>query len=80
MEPALLDEVTALTEWPVALAGQFEDRFLALPAEVLIATMQGHQRYFPVRGTGGGLRPYFIAVANLESRDAQTSYAPATSA
>ena len=45
---ALLDEVTALIEWPVALAGHFEARFLALPREVLISTLQDHQRYFPV--------------------------------
>ena len=45
---ALLDEVTALVEWPVALAGHFEERFLALPREVLISTLQDHQRYFPV--------------------------------
>jgi glycyl-tRNA synthetase beta chain len=64
---ALLDEVTALTEWPVALAGRFDERFLELPAEVLISTLQDHQRYFAVRGSDGALRPHFIAVANLES-------------
>ena len=48
--------------------GQFEARFLALPAEVLIAVMQDHQRYFPVRDSQGGLLPWFIAVANIESR------------
>ena len=69
MDPDVLDEVTALTEWPVALAGQFEERFLELPAEVLVATLQGHQRYFPVRAPGGALAPCFVAVANLESRD-----------
>jgi glycyl-tRNA synthetase beta chain len=69
IEPALLDEVTALTEWPVALTGRFEDRFLALPPEVLIATLQDHQRYFPVRTADGALLPHFIAVANLESRE-----------
>jgi glycyl-tRNA synthetase beta chain len=82
---ALLDEVTALVEWPVPLAGRFEERFLALPAEVLIATLQDHQRYFPTRdvaasgdgSTGGAaaggdaprLTPLFVTVANLESRD-----------
>jgi glycyl-tRNA synthetase beta chain len=69
IDPAVLDEVTALTEWPVPLAGGFEPRFLELPPEVLIATMQDHQRYFPVRGPDGALMPRFIAVANLESRD-----------
>src|SRR5690349_3466243 len=49
IEDALLDEVTALVEWPVPLAGRFEERYLQLPHEVPIATMQDHQRYFPVR-------------------------------
>ncbi len=48
IEAALLDEVTALVEWPVPIAGQFEERFLTLPREVVIATVQDHQRYFPV--------------------------------
>ena len=66
---ALLDEVTALVEWPVPLAGHFEERFLALPEEVLVATLEDHQRYFPVRGADGRLSPMFITVANIESRD-----------
>ena len=66
---ALLDEVTALTEWPVALAGTFEARFLALPREVLTATLEDHQRYFPVEDAHGRLLPAFIAVANLKSRE-----------
>ena len=65
----LLDEVTALVEWPVPLAGRFDERFLELPAEVPIATMQDHQRYFPVRDAQGGLMPWFVTVANLESSD-----------
>jgi glycyl-tRNA synthetase beta chain len=65
----VLDEVTALTEWPVPLAGGFEPRFLELPPEVLIATLQDHQRYFPLRGPDGALMPRFIAVANLASKD-----------
>ena len=65
----LLDEVTSLVEWPVPLAGEFEARFLELPREVLIATLQDHQRYFPLAGAEGQLLPGFIAVANLESRD-----------
>jgi glycyl-tRNA synthetase beta chain len=69
IDPAVLDEVTALTEWPVPLAGGFEPRFLELPPEVLVATLQDHQRYFPVRGEGGKLMPRFIAVANLDSKD-----------
>jgi glycyl-tRNA synthetase beta chain len=69
IDTEVLDEVTALTEWPVPLVGGFEPRFLELPDEVLVATLQDHQRYFPVRGPGGKLMPRFIAVANLESRD-----------
>ena len=69
IEEALLDEVTALVEWPVPLLGRFDERYLELPQEVPIATMQDHQRYFPVRDAHGKLRNEFIAVANLESRD-----------
>ena len=66
---ALLDEVTSLTEWPVALAGGFEQRFLALPREVLISTLEDHQRYFPVEDGHGRLLPAFITVSNIASRD-----------
>jgi glycyl-tRNA synthetase beta chain len=66
---ALLDEVTALVEWPVPLLGRFDERYLQLPQEVPIATMQDHQRYFPVRDADGKLRNEFVAVANIESRD-----------
>jgi glycyl-tRNA synthetase beta chain len=66
---ALLDEVTALVEWPVPLAGRFDARFLELPPEVPIATMQDHQRYFPVRDAQGALMQWFITVANIESSD-----------
>ena len=69
IEDALLDEVTALVEWPVPLAGRFDEKFLELPAEVPIATMQDHQRYFPVRDAAGRLMPWFITVANIESSD-----------
>ena len=67
--PELLDEVTALVEWPVAITGRFPEEFLRLPPEVLIATLQGHQRYFPVRDAGGSLLPRFVTTANLESRN-----------
>ncbi len=70
LEDALVDEVTALVEWPVPVAGQFEQRFLALPREVVIATVQDHQRYFPVQGADGKLTGWFITVSNIESRDA----------
>ena len=69
IEDPLLDEVTALVEWPVAVVGGFEDRFLQVPAEAVISSMQGHQKYFPVRDEGGRLMPRFIAMANLASRD-----------
>jgi glycyl-tRNA synthetase beta chain len=69
IEDALLDEVTALVEWPVPIAGRFEQRFLALPREVVIATVQDHQRYFPVEGADGGLTGGFVTVSNIQSRD-----------
>jgi glycyl-tRNA synthetase beta chain len=69
---ALLQEVTALVEWPVALTGRFEERFLSLPREVLISTLEDHQRYFPVEDAQGRLLPAFIAVSNIESRDPAT--------
>ena len=65
----LLDEVTALVEWPVALAGRFDEVFLEVPTEALISSMQDHQKYFPVKDRAGKLLPYFITVANIESRD-----------
>jgi glycyl-tRNA synthetase beta chain len=71
VDPSLLDEVAALTEWPVPIAGRYESRFLELPPEVLVATLQDHQRYFPVRSAEGALLPHFIAVANIDSRDPQ---------
>lgn len=65
----VLNEVTALCEWPVPIAGSFDARFLDLPPEVLIATLQDHQRYFAARSAAGALLPLFVAVANIESRD-----------
>lgn len=65
----LLDEVTALVEWPVALLGNFEKRFLNVPAEALIASMKEHQKYFHLVDAGGQLMPHFITVANIESED-----------
>lgn len=69
LPPQLLDEVTALCEWPCALVGQFDEGYLEVPAEVLVETMQENQRYFPVFDRDGALLPHFIAVANIESRD-----------
>jgi glycyl-tRNA synthetase beta chain len=71
LSDALLDEVTALVEWPAPIAGHFEERFLELPPEVLIATLQDHQRCFAVVEPGGRLVARFIAVANIESRAPQ---------
>lgn len=65
----LLDEVTGLVEWPVALSGNYDKSFLELPAEALISSMEEHQKYFAVRDAAGGLLPYFITVSNIESKD-----------
>lgn len=67
--PALLDEVTALVEWPVALRASFEQRFLAVPQEALISTMQDNQKYFCLVDSAGKLQPYFITVSNIDSKD-----------
>ncbi|WP_161864223.1 glycine--tRNA ligase subunit beta [Pseudomonas yangonensis] len=67
--PALLDEVTALVEWPVPLVCSFEERFLEVPQEALITTMQDNQKYFCLLDAGGKLLPRFITVANVESKD-----------
>ncbi|VVC76829.1 Glycine--tRNA ligase beta subunit [Aquicella siphonis] len=65
----LLDEVTGLVEFPVALIGSFDKEFLALPPEVLISSMQDHQRYFPVAGSDEKLLPHFVAISNIKSHD-----------
>ena len=65
----LLDEVTSLVEWPVALSGTFDEEFLEVPAEALISSMQSHQKYFPVVDENGSLLPRFITVSNIESND-----------
>ena len=69
IDAALLDEVTALVEWPVAISGSFDTRFLEMPAEALISSMQDHQKYFPVLDQHGKLLPHFITVANIASKD-----------
>ncbi len=69
--PALLDEVTALVEWPVPLVCSFEERFLDVPQEALITTMQDNQKYFCLLDVDGKLLPRFITVANIESKDPQ---------
>ncbi|TVZ41699.1 glycyl-tRNA synthetase beta chain [Alteromonadaceae bacterium 2753L.S.0a.02] len=65
----LLDEVTALVEFPVALAGNFEKEFLDVPAEALISSMKEHQKYFHVVDKNGALLPHFITVSNIVSED-----------
>jgi len=65
----LLDEVSFLVEYPVALCGGFEEKYLELPRELLITTMREHQRYFTVAGSDGQLMPRFITVANTQPRD-----------
>lgn len=67
IDAELLEEVAALNEWPVPVVGNFDARFLELPQEVLITTMQSNQKYFPVKNAQGGLLPHFITFANIES-------------
>jgi len=64
----LLDEVTALNEWPIAVAGEFDEKFLSVPAEALIRTMQDNQKYFPVMDNVGKLKNRFITISNIDSR------------
>ncbi|MDX9739818.1 MAG: glycine--tRNA ligase subunit beta [Gammaproteobacteria bacterium] len=71
IDPALLDEVTAMVEWPCAVTGGFEERFLQVPEEVLISVMKGHQKYFHLRDADGRLMAAFVTVSNIESRDPQ---------
>lgn len=65
----LLDEVTALVEWPVALVGNFESKFLEVPQEALIYTMKDDQKYFPLLDANNSLLPKFIFISNIESKD-----------
>ena len=69
---ALLIENASLTEWPVAISGSFDERYLAVPQEVLITTMQDNQKTFAVVDASGKIQPHFIAIANLESQDPAT--------
>ncbi|QKJ14433.1 glycine--tRNA ligase subunit beta [Yersinia kristensenii] len=71
LSESLLEEVASLVEWPVVLTAKFEEKFLAVPAEALVYTMKGDQKYFPVYDTAGNLLPNFIFVANIESKDPQ---------
>jgi glycyl-tRNA synthetase beta chain len=67
IDEALLDEVAALCEWPVAVLGSFSEEFLAVPPEALIETMQSNQKYFPLFDRQGSLYPGFIAISNIQS-------------
>ena len=71
IDEALLDEVTAMVEWPLAVVGDFERQFLDVPSEALISTMKGNQKYFHVVDAGGALMPHFITVSNIASRSPQ---------
>ncbi|MCT8654059.1 glycine--tRNA ligase subunit beta [Glaesserella parasuis] len=69
IEEDLLDEVTSLVEYPNVLAAKFEERFLAVPAEALVYTMKGDQKYFPIYDKEGKLLPHFIFVSNINPED-----------
>ncbi|HIF9110323.1 TPA: glycine--tRNA ligase subunit beta [Photobacterium damselae] len=69
LDDELVEEVTSLVEWPVVLTASFEEKFLAVPAEALVYTMKGDQKYFPVYDAEGNLVPKFIFVSNLISKD-----------
>ena len=69
IDAALLDEVTGLVEWPVAVMGNFDAQFLEVPQEALISAMQGHQKYFPIVDIDGNLMAHFITIANIDSKD-----------
>ena len=71
LDEQLLDEVNALVEWPIAILGEFEKHYLDLPKKILIAAMQDHQKYFPVLDKNNDLLPYFISIANIESKSEQ---------
>jgi len=68
-DPALLDEVTGLVEYPTAVIGDFDQSFLEVPQECLISSMRDHQKYFHVVDKSGKLMPHFITVSNIESKN-----------
>ena len=69
IDESLLEEVTSLVEYPNVLAAKFEERFLAVPAEALVYTMKGDQKYFPIYDKDGKLLPHFIFVSNINPED-----------
>jgi glycyl-tRNA synthetase beta chain len=68
-DAALVDEVAGLVEWPVALIGRIDERFMALPPEVLTTTMRANQKYFTLNASDGKLAPRFLVVSNMETKD-----------
>ncbi|MGE4532423.1 glycine--tRNA ligase subunit beta [Halomonas sp.] len=71
IDEELLVEVSGLVEWPVALTGSFDERFLEVPAECLISSMKANQKYFHLLGNDGRLKPLFITIANIDSAEPQ---------
>ncbi|WP_111415270.1 glycine--tRNA ligase subunit beta [Billgrantia lactosivorans] len=71
IDEALLTEVSGLVEWPVALAGSFDERFLEVPAECLISSMKANQKYFHLLDEQGRLKPQFITISNIDSQEPQ---------
>ncbi len=69
VDDSLLNEVTAMVEWPVAVIGEFEQQFLDIPSEALISTMKSNQKYFHTVDSNNKLTPYFITIANIASKD-----------
>lgn len=69
IDPDLLDEVSSMVEWPIAVFGNFDERFLDMPAECLISSMKSHQKYFHVIDDKDALMPCFITVSNIDSKD-----------
>ncbi len=69
VDEELLEHVTNLVEWPVAVCGGFDPAFLAVPSEVLVTAMKSHQKYFTVVDGGGRLLPWFITISNMQAED-----------
>ena len=72
IDDSLLDEVTSLVEWPVALMGRFDPEFLSVPEEALISAMKEHQRYFHMTDDSGTMLPRFITISNIDSKNPET--------
>ena len=72
VDEALLDEVTAMTEWPATMYARFDPSFLSLPAEVIVEVLERDQKFFPLADANGRLAPGFVAVANVESTSPET--------